>query len=180
METAMLNHVSIGVHDIAKTRRFYDASLKPLGYTCLSEGETSLGYGKDAVALWISASDRPVPADEKSGLHFCFDAPSPQGRSRHSTPVRSSAGGSRTMANQACAPTTGTELLCGLRRSIPTATGSKPIAARRRRMASIRKEMTLRADPVRVWDAVRDVGAIHTRLAPDFVTDVKLEVAPAS
>ena len=26
-----------------------------------------------------------------------------------------------------------------------------------------------------MWDAVRDVGAIHTRLAPDFVTDVKLE-----
>ena len=64
------------MHDIAKTRRFYDAALKPLGYTCLSEGETSLGYGKDAVALWILASDRPVPADEKSGLHFCLDAPS--------------------------------------------------------------------------------------------------------
>ena len=42
-------------------------------------------------------------------------------------------------------------------------------------MASIRKEMTLRADPAKVWDAVRDVGAIHTRLAPDFVTDVELE-----
>ena len=42
-------------------------------------------------------------------------------------------------------------------------------------MASIRLEMTLRARPEQVWDAVRDVGAIHTRLAPDFVTDVKLE-----
>ena len=42
-------------------------------------------------------------------------------------------------------------------------------------MASIRKEMSLRARPEAVWDAVRDVGAIHTRLAPDFVTDVKLE-----
>ena len=42
-------------------------------------------------------------------------------------------------------------------------------------MASIRQEMTLRADPARVWDAVRDVGAIHTRLAPDFVTGVRLE-----
>jgi len=42
-------------------------------------------------------------------------------------------------------------------------------------MASIRLEMTLRADPATVWDAVRDVGAIHTRLAPNFVTDVKLE-----
>ena len=42
-------------------------------------------------------------------------------------------------------------------------------------MASIRKEMMLRADPANVWDAVRDVGAIHTWLAPDFVTDVTLE-----
>ena len=42
-------------------------------------------------------------------------------------------------------------------------------------MASIRLEMNLRADPWNVWDAVRDVGAIHTRLAPDFVKDVKLE-----
>jgi len=42
-------------------------------------------------------------------------------------------------------------------------------------MASIRKEMALRADPAKVWDAVRDVGAIHTRLAPDFVTGVTLQ-----
>jgi catechol 2,3-dioxygenase-like lactoylglutathione lyase family enzyme len=71
----MLNHVSIGVRDIAKTKRFYHAALKPLGYTCLSEGEGSLGYGKGAVALWISAAERPVAADDKSGLHFCLDAP---------------------------------------------------------------------------------------------------------
>ena len=72
----MLNHVSIGVRDIARTKRFYDTALAPLGYKALSASETSLGYGKDAVTLWILASDRPVPADEKSGLHFCFDAPS--------------------------------------------------------------------------------------------------------
>jgi catechol 2,3-dioxygenase-like lactoylglutathione lyase family enzyme len=71
----MLNHVSIGVRDVAKSKRFYDAALKPLGYKCLSESPGSLGYGGDAVALWIGAAERPVPADEKSGLHFCFDAP---------------------------------------------------------------------------------------------------------
>ena len=71
----MLNHISIGVRDIARTKRFYDAALKPLGYKALSEGEASLGYGKENVVLWISASDKPVLADEKSGLHFCFDAP---------------------------------------------------------------------------------------------------------
>jgi catechol 2,3-dioxygenase-like lactoylglutathione lyase family enzyme len=72
----MFDHVSIGVSDIARTRRFYDAALKPLGYRCLSEGEGSLGYGGKSVALWISKNERPVPADSESGLHFCFAAPS--------------------------------------------------------------------------------------------------------
>jgi catechol 2,3-dioxygenase-like lactoylglutathione lyase family enzyme len=71
----MLNHVSIGVRDITKAKRFYDAALAPLGYKCLSESPGSLGYGGDAVVLWISETKHPVPADPKSGLHFCFDAP---------------------------------------------------------------------------------------------------------
>jgi catechol 2,3-dioxygenase-like lactoylglutathione lyase family enzyme len=71
----MIDHVSIGVRDIARTKRFYDAALKPLGYACLSEGADSLGYGREAVAFWISAAERPVAPDESSGLHFCFSAP---------------------------------------------------------------------------------------------------------
>lgn len=71
----MIDHISIGVRDVAKSKQFYDAALKPLGYRCLSKGEGSLGYGAEAVALWISAVDRPVPPDMKSGLHFCFTAP---------------------------------------------------------------------------------------------------------
>ena len=71
----MIDHVSIGVRDIARTKVFYDAALKPLGYVCLSSGETSLGYGADAVSFWISASASPVAPDQASGLHFCFTAP---------------------------------------------------------------------------------------------------------
>ena len=71
----MINHVSIGVHDVAKAKRFYDAALKPLGYACLSESAGSLGYGREAAALWVIAAERPVPPEAKSGLHFCFDAP---------------------------------------------------------------------------------------------------------
>ncbi len=74
----MINHLSIGVRSVARAKRFYDAALKPLGYTCLSEGDASLGYGREAAALWVLAVDRPVPADEKSGLHVCFDAPTRQ------------------------------------------------------------------------------------------------------
>ena len=71
----MIDHVSIGVRDIGRTKRFYDAALAPLGYRCLSEGAGSLGYGRDAVMFWISAAQRPVQPDEQSGLHFCFAAP---------------------------------------------------------------------------------------------------------
>ena len=71
----MINHVSIGVRDIAKAKKFYDAALKPLGYKCLSESEGSLGYGQDQVALGILSAERPVPANKDSGLHFCIDAP---------------------------------------------------------------------------------------------------------
>lgn len=71
----MINHLSIGVRDIKRTKAFYDAVLAPLGYSCLSSGDASLGYGDKAVVLWISTTDSPVPADPKSGLHICFDAP---------------------------------------------------------------------------------------------------------
>ena len=71
----MIAHVSIGARDIARTRRFYDAALKPLGYSCLSSGDDSLGYGADEPAFWVSATAHPVPADARSGLHICFTAP---------------------------------------------------------------------------------------------------------
>ncbi|HSS82623.1 MAG TPA: hypothetical protein VLL30_02440 [Reyranella sp.] len=51
----MFDHVSIGVADIARSKKFYDAALKPLGFSRLSDGETSLGYGEKAVQLWLGA-----------------------------------------------------------------------------------------------------------------------------
>jgi len=71
----MFDHVSIGVADIPRSGKFYDAVLKPLGYTRLSDGETSLGYGAKTVALWLGATGKPVTPDMESGLHFCFVAP---------------------------------------------------------------------------------------------------------
>jgi carbon monoxide dehydrogenase subunit G len=42
-------------------------------------------------------------------------------------------------------------------------------------MASIRREVQVNASPEKVWAAVRDVGAVHERLAPGFVVDTRLE-----
>jgi catechol 2,3-dioxygenase-like lactoylglutathione lyase family enzyme len=70
----MLNHVSIGVTDLTKSRSFYEAILKPLGYKCLSEGPEHLGYGNATPEFWVLTVKSPVPAELASGLHFCFDA----------------------------------------------------------------------------------------------------------
>ena len=42
-------------------------------------------------------------------------------------------------------------------------------------MASIHKEILIDASPDHVWDALRDFGAVHTRLAPGFVLDTRLD-----
>ena len=42
-------------------------------------------------------------------------------------------------------------------------------------MASIKHEIVIGARPEDVWDAIRDVGAVHKRLAPGFVVDTVLE-----
>jgi catechol 2,3-dioxygenase-like lactoylglutathione lyase family enzyme len=73
----MIAHISIGVRDIDRSKRFYDAALEPLGYKYVRTARSLLGYGygRDSISFWIIQAERPVPTDEKSGLHFCFVAP---------------------------------------------------------------------------------------------------------
>jgi catechol 2,3-dioxygenase-like lactoylglutathione lyase family enzyme len=74
----MIAHLSICAREIARARNFYDfydAALKPLGYTCLSADEGSIGYGAEAAEFWVYGTEHPVPPDDRSGLHFCFAAP---------------------------------------------------------------------------------------------------------
>jgi carbon monoxide dehydrogenase subunit G len=40
-------------------------------------------------------------------------------------------------------------------------------------MASIQKDIMIDAPADHVWDALRDFGALHTRLVPGFVTDTQ-------
>jgi hypothetical protein len=42
-------------------------------------------------------------------------------------------------------------------------------------MASIYREVALAVPAERVWSVIRDVGAVHTRMAPGFVADVRME-----
>lgn len=42
-------------------------------------------------------------------------------------------------------------------------------------MASIRKEIVIEASPEYVWEAVRDVGAVHQRLTPGILVDARID-----
>ena len=42
-------------------------------------------------------------------------------------------------------------------------------------MASIRSEASIRASAEHVWDAIADIGALHTRLVVGFVVDCRRE-----
>lgn len=42
-------------------------------------------------------------------------------------------------------------------------------------MASIQKDIPIDASSAEVWVAVRDFGAVHTRLAPGFVLEARLD-----
>jgi catechol 2,3-dioxygenase-like lactoylglutathione lyase family enzyme len=55
----MLSHVSIGVKDLAKSRSFYDAALKPLGYKCVAEGSGYVYYGVKSPDLTAIGQNRP-------------------------------------------------------------------------------------------------------------------------
>ncbi|MBV8188815.1 MAG: SRPBCC family protein [Alphaproteobacteria bacterium] len=42
-------------------------------------------------------------------------------------------------------------------------------------MATVRKEISIGTAPARVWQAVRDFGAVHTKVAPGFLTDLRMD-----
>ena len=66
-------HVGLNVSDLARSQRFYDAALQPLGIARLyADGERAAGYGREGKAyFWIAEQDRAA-----SRSHVAFSAPS--------------------------------------------------------------------------------------------------------
>ena len=72
----MLDHVSVGVIDLDRSRRFYDAALRPLGLVrTLDFEERGSDYGFAAgqvgVEFTITRESAVVPV---AGMHVCFRA----------------------------------------------------------------------------------------------------------
>ncbi|UGA44212.1 VOC family protein [Bradyrhizobium quebecense] len=67
----MLDHVTIGISDIERSKTFYDAALRPLGITRLyAEGAEFAGYGvRPKAFFWIGRRATP-----QTGAHIAFTA----------------------------------------------------------------------------------------------------------
>jgi catechol 2,3-dioxygenase-like lactoylglutathione lyase family enzyme len=67
----MLDHITLKVSGLARSKAFYDAALKPLGITHLyGEAQTFAGYGIAPKAFfWIAVSAEPI-----SGTHVALAA----------------------------------------------------------------------------------------------------------
>lgn len=74
---SMLDHTSIGVTDISRSRAFYDAVLAPLGYVCVWSDTDAAGYGSagcdDAFAIKRTPATNALSSDRS---HVAFAATS--------------------------------------------------------------------------------------------------------
>ena len=74
----MLDHVSIGVSDLERSRRFYDAALRPLGLVrTLDFAHRGSDYGAMAGQLGVefTITVEPDGVAPTRGMHLCFRAP---------------------------------------------------------------------------------------------------------
>jgi catechol 2,3-dioxygenase-like lactoylglutathione lyase family enzyme len=78
MTRVVLDHISVGVRDLARAGAFYDAVLETLGYVRLFTHPRGIGYGepgaRDEAFAILAAGDDARAAG--TGCHVAFTAPS--------------------------------------------------------------------------------------------------------
>jgi catechol 2,3-dioxygenase-like lactoylglutathione lyase family enzyme len=70
----MLDHVSVGVSDLERASRFYEAALAPLGLVKLVVRPATIGVGKTYPEFWINLRPRMAAVQPDSGAHICLRA----------------------------------------------------------------------------------------------------------
>jgi catechol 2,3-dioxygenase-like lactoylglutathione lyase family enzyme len=75
----MLHHVSVGVADVPRAAKFYDAVLGALGYKRVMEFMPyAIAYGEDTPSFWVQLPNDKNSASVGNGAHIGFIARSKQ------------------------------------------------------------------------------------------------------
>jgi catechol 2,3-dioxygenase-like lactoylglutathione lyase family enzyme len=70
----MIDHVSLGVRDLAASVRFYEPVLTAMGYAKLREKAGTVGFGKRYPDFWLNARPTMEKVTPDSGTHVCLRA----------------------------------------------------------------------------------------------------------
>jgi catechol 2,3-dioxygenase-like lactoylglutathione lyase family enzyme len=70
----MIDHVSVGVRDLAAATAFYEAVLAPLGFARLETRPATVGFGKKYPEFWLNLRRDMAPVAADSGSHVCLRA----------------------------------------------------------------------------------------------------------
>ena len=70
----MIDHVSVGVADLERAARFYEATLAALGLTRVVTRPATIGFGKAYPEFWINLRAGMTPVAPESGVHICLRA----------------------------------------------------------------------------------------------------------
>ena len=70
----MIDHVSVGVSDLERSVRFYEATLVPLGLSRLVTRPATVGFGKTYPEFWINLRAGMTKVSPESGNHICLRA----------------------------------------------------------------------------------------------------------
>jgi catechol 2,3-dioxygenase-like lactoylglutathione lyase family enzyme len=70
----MIDHVSVGVADLDRAARFYEAALAALGLTRVVTRPATIGFGKAYPEFWINLRAGMNGVPHESGTHICLRA----------------------------------------------------------------------------------------------------------
>jgi catechol 2,3-dioxygenase-like lactoylglutathione lyase family enzyme len=72
----MIDHISVGVADLERAARFYEATLAALGLSRLVTRPATIGFGKAYPEFWINLRADMAQVPPESGTHICLRAKS--------------------------------------------------------------------------------------------------------
>jgi catechol 2,3-dioxygenase-like lactoylglutathione lyase family enzyme len=70
----MIDHVSVGVSELERAARFYEATLATLGLSRLVTRPATIGFGKSYPEFWINLRAGMTKVAPESGVHICLRA----------------------------------------------------------------------------------------------------------
>ena len=72
----MIDHISVGVADLERAARFYEATLAAIGLSRVVTRPATIGFGKVYPEFWINLRPGMTPIPPESGSHICLRAKS--------------------------------------------------------------------------------------------------------